>query len=443
MDILQIYGKVFMMNLNSVFGKILIVIFMIMASIEPINAQKITANYDEAKVPVFDLPDPLVCLDGAKVESADTWKNKRRPEILSLFEMYVYGKAPEAPRKLDYEVISEGEALNGLAIRKQVTLYPLGKDTDFAMDVLIYLPQDAQKPVPAFLGLNFSGNQTTQDDPGIKINQNWMRNSEKYNVTDNKATEETRGTAKSRWPVEMIVKSGYAVATVYYGDIDPDFDDGFQNGLHPFFYKDEQTKPAPDEWGSIAAWSWGLSRTLDYFEKDAGIDQQKVAVIGHSRLGKTSLWAGATDERFAMVISNDSGCGGAALSRREFGETVKRINTSFPHWFCGNFKKYNDDVNSCPVDQHMLISLIAPRPVYIASATGDQWADPKGEFLSGVYADPVYRLLGTEGIPTREMPEADHPVKGAISYHIRTGGHDITAYDWEHYIDVANRYLKK
>ncbi len=399
------------------------------------------ANYDEKKVPRFTLPDPLTCGDGEKVEAKGTWLKKRRPEILSLFRENVYGYDPPEKPTIGFETESSDEnALGGKALRKQISVNLGLRGKTHRINLLVYIPKGL-RPAPVFLGLNFLGNHSVHSDPGIKLSKGWFRpNGE--GIKNNRATEASRGTNAGRWQVEKIIENGFALASAYYGDIEPDHPDGWKDGIRAFLHPGGiNAKFSSSDWGAIGAWAWGLGRSLDYLEEDKDIDHTKAAVIGHSRLGKTSLWAGAQDERFKIVISNNSGCGGAAVSRRRFGETLKTINTTFPHWFCGNFKKYNNREDELPVDQHELISLIAPRPVYVASAAEDFWADPKGEFLSAKNSEPVYDLFEKDGGLPVEMPGINKPAGNFIGYHVRAGQHGVTAFDWEQYINFAKKHF--
>jgi hypothetical protein len=397
------------------------------------------ANYDEAKVPAYSLPDPLVDRAGARVGSAEQWWSVRRPELLALFEQHVYGAAPPEPEGLDYEVFEEGEAaLGGKAKRRQVRVKFSPGHPEAGMDLLLYLPAEAAGPVPVVLGLNFEGNHTVRPDPAIRLTTSWVPE-RAPGAVDHRATEASRGSRADRWDIDAMLARGFGFATAYCGDIDPDYDDGNKNGLHALF---PDLAAGEANLTTIGAWAWGLSRALDYLEIDPGTDAGKVVVFGFSRLGKTALWAGARDPRFAMVVSHQSGCGGAALSRRAFGETVARINRSFPHWFCTKFKSYNDNEAALPVDQHELLALVAPRPLYVGSAEEDRWADPRGEFLSTLGASPVYRLLGAAGVSSPEWPPPNKPAEaGIIAYHLRPGEHSVTPYDWERYLSFAERHL--
>lgn len=400
-------------------------------------------NYDESKAGGIPIPDALTCEDGSKVTTREQWLEKRRPELLKLFADQIYGRTP-AGRVSGYnaEVLSENKAaLGGKATQRRVRLtFTNGRGYKSQAEILLYVPNGLKQPAPAFVSLNFGGNHSTTDDPAIPLSEAWFRNDKEGNYVDNKATEKSRNSSARRWPFQEIIARGYAVCTVYYGDFDPDYDDGFQDGVQPLFYQPGQSKPAADEWGSIGGWAWGLSRMADYLQGVPEVDGKKLAVVGHSRLGKAALWAGAQDERFGIVISNNSGAGGAALSKRLYGETVAVLNKNFPHWFCDNFNKYSGNEIELPVDQHELIALMAPRPVYIASATKDNWADQKGEFLGGKLAEPVYALLGLKGLGIEEPPAPDKSVGDAIGYHNRTGEHDILLYDWEQYMTFADKH---
>lgn len=402
-------------------------------------------NYDESLVPEYTLPKLLYMSYGAKVTFNSQWSRDRRNEILGTFEQEMYGRRPGKPEAVEYVTTSvKKDAFGGKAIRKEVTIRLTDIGPGFDLHVLIFLPADAKGSVPVFLGYNFNGNHSIDPDPGITLSKAWMRTEMGVGFENHRATEEARGISSRRWPVETILSRGYGLVTLYYGDIEPDHPEGWMDGIRAHINQDQKgEKLELEDWSAISAWAWGLSRVLDYLETDEAVDAAKVSVMGHSRLGKTSLWAGASDTRFAITISNDSGCGGAALSRRAFGETVERINTRFPHWFCANFKKYNGNEGELPMDQHMLIALMAPRPVYVASAEEDLWADPNGEFLSAKHASPAYELFYKKGVGVETQPELNQPVGNYIGYHIRTGKHDVTDFDWEQYLNFADRHLNK
>ncbi|QDT05972.1 hypothetical protein K227x_43790 [Rubripirellula lacrimiformis] len=387
-------------------------------------AEPADTNYDESKVPQFTLPDPLVDNAGQAV-GPEEWVDHRRSEVLRMFEESVYGKTPDQKLDVRYEISeSDADALNGKATRTQIAAY-FGTDP-YRIDLLVYTPNGVDEPAPAFVGINFNGNHTVHADPAIL----------------QRDTEFERGSSSDRWQLETVIDRGYAVATLARHQIDPDrYKVNFSDGVHPLFYSDGQTSPRDDQWGSIGAWAWALSRTLDYLETVPQIDASRVAVIGHSRMGKSALWAGARDPRFAMVVSNDSGCGGAALYRRCYGERIHHMMKPISYWFCKNHRQYENREDELPVDQHMLLALIAPRPLYVASATNDRWADPKGEFLAAKHASPVYEMFGKPALSTQSMPKPDHPIHTTIGYHLRTGDHAITAYDWQQYLAFADTQM--
>ena len=365
------------------------------------------------------LPDPLIKTNGTPVTSVEMWRQTRRPEILELFRTHVYGRAPVGrPNSLKFETLECAQGvMDGTATRKQVKISYRGPGGEGAIQLVMFVPERV-KPAPCFLLICNRG--ATNIDPSRAIKSPF-------------------------WPAEQIVARGYAAAAFLNADVDPDRDDGFTNGVHGIFDPPRVPRP-PDAWGTLAAWAWGASRVMDYLVTDPDLDARRVAVIGHSRGGKTALWAGAEDERFAFVISNDSGCGGAGLARRRQpqAETIAAITRTFPHWFCANYKQYADHEEALPVDQHLLAALIAPRLLYIASASADLWADPEGEFLCGVAASPVYRLFGLEGLKADRQPLPQSPLQtGAIGYHLRTGPHGLTEYDWKCYLDFADRHLRR
>lgn len=367
-------------------------------------------NYHEEKVGPHELPDPLLGRAGPVMNTTD-W-NTRRGEILELFRQHVYGRSPGRPEELRFETIEETpHAMGGGARLKRVAVISRHAGREHRFEITIFTPNARKEPVPVFLLLN--NRPASNVDP-------------------------TRKEKSGFWPAEEVIARGYGIATLQVADLAPDDKERFRDGVIRLFEGPGDGPRPGDAWGTLAAWAWGASRALDYFFTDSRINANRVAIVGHSRGGKAALWAGAQDERFAMVISNESGEGGAALSRRNYGETLARITTTFPHWFAGNYASFGDRVADLPVDQHMLLSLMAPRRLYVASADEDLWADPRGEFLALAHSSPVYGLYGDPLIGAGDMPPLEQPlVTGRRGYHVRRGTHNLTPYDWARFLDFA------
>jgi hypothetical protein len=386
------------------------------------------SNYDEAKVGTYTLPDPLVLQNGQPVRDGAAWFKQRRPEIIQLYENEIYGRVPKSAPKVTFEVVeTDLEAMGGTAVRKLVVARFGARPGSPTVNLHLYLPAKATGPVPVLLHLVFG-------TPAI---------AGKSDAAPTAPTPGARAFPREAGPIAEILARGYGYATFRYSEIQPDNATTNQSGVQALAYAPGQTKPAADEWGTIAAWAWGTSRVLDYLATEPAVDAKRVALIGHSRLGKTVLWAGASDPRFALVFSSCAGEMGSALARRDYGETVDDMAANFGYQFAGNFQKYAGHWNEMPVDAHMLIALNAPRPVFITGGTQDQWADPRGEFLAEVAAGPVYRLLGQADLGTGEMPAVDTPlIAGSLGFHYHTGGHTITASDWKAFLDFADRHLQ-
>lgn len=397
----------------------------------------IPVNYDQDKVGAYTLPDPLRLENGKPVRNAKTWWTKRRPQIVKMFETQQYGIAPGRPKDESFKVVEKGSAFGGKAIRKQVVISFSTDPTWPKIHLLVYLPAAAKKPVPMYFTISFAPNQCVTNDPSIIPEEGWNPR------THAKMMPTKQYCFFGRVPVERLLDAGFGVASYYYGDVDPDFDTGFKDGIRARYLPAGETERAPDAWGAIAAWAWGMSRVEDYFETDPQIDAKRVAIQGVSRLGKTVMWAGANDQRFAAVIASCSGEGGAALSRRDFGETIAHLTapSRYPYQFAENYAKWGGFPDKAPMDANMLIALVAPRPLLLQTGSTDYWSDPKGEFLAEVAAGPVYKLLGKDPLDTDVWPPAKKPILHDLAYYMHEGGHGMVPSDWDIYLEFLKMHL--
>lgn len=402
-----------------------------------------------------DLPDPLVMFDGREVKTAKQWVRERRPELKALFQHYMYGHLPPAPRRVRAEVRRiDPVYFGGRATLKEITLRFGGPNTP-SINLLLVVPNHRRGPAPVVLGLSFCGNHTVLNDPLIPLPVVWMP---KFcaGCTNNVATEAGRGAAAADWSIEAAINRGYAIATFYNGDLEPDRAEATEGirglaahgGLQGMLRQPDPAAICPAcpeiyskgdyDWSTIGAWAWGLQRAVDYLVTDRSLDRKRIAVFGHSRNGKTALLAGAFDERIGLVLCHQAGCGGSAPSRGQVGEQVRQINGNFPYWFNAAFKQFNEQTGRLPFDQHELIALCAPRPVLLSNATDDQWANPAGQFDMLHAATPVYRLLGAPGIEATQLPAPGQLVPSRLGYYLRPGKHSTTSQDWEAFLDFAD-----
>ncbi len=399
----------------------------------------IPANYTEARTGQYTLPDPLVLSSGERVTDAKTWYEKRRPEIVRMIEENQYGRCPAKPAGLNFSVDERATpALDGKALRRQITIYFTADHTGPKMEVLLYIPAGATRPVPVLLNASFTANNLTVADPGVRVGEAW-------DPKQHKRVPATAGRRIGGLDVAPFLAHGFGVATVNYADIDPDAPGAVASGVRGLYIKPGATEPAPDEWGAIAAWGWGLSCVLDYFETDSAVDAKRVALFGVSRLGKTVLWAGARDTRFALVIASCSGEGGAALSRRNYGETVAHLveKTRYPYQFAVNYQKWANRANEAPFDANLIVALLAPRPLLLQTGNTDKWSDPYGEFLAAKSATPVYELLGADGIaPATPQPPAGKPLLSTLGFVIHDGGHGTVPADQAVFLQYLDAHLK-
>lgn len=386
------------------------------------------------------MPIPLVKLDGSLIETKQDWNSRRKPELKRLFQHYMYGYFPPKPDKISAEVVREDDNyFGGKATKREVTIH-YGPSGTPPINLLLVIPKERQSPAPCFVGLNFCGNYALVDDPAVPLPTVWMYPNQP-GVQDNRATEAGRGRQKDVWALEQSIDRGYAVATFYNGDVDPDTPD-FADGIQPHYFQQGQTEPGPHDWGTIAAWAYGMHRAVDYLATDPDIDAERICAVGHSRLGKTALLAAAFDERIALAIPHQAGCGGTAPSRGKVGESVERINTAFPHWFNDTFPQFNQQVERLPFDQNCLAALCAPRPILFSNAEEDTWANPVGQFEVLKAAESAYKLLGAQGCAADEPPPNGKLIDSTLGYYIRPGAHSMTAEDWQVFLDFADKNLK-